>query len=117
MESLRDTFKPEFLNRLDEIIFFHPLSLKDMERIVEIQLRKVKERLADRGLSLKISADVKKFIAEKGFDPEYGARPVKRLIQKTIIDPLADKLIRGDVKHGNVISVAIQKPDRIEVRV
>jgi ATP-dependent Clp protease ATP-binding subunit ClpB len=116
-EALRETFKPEFLNRLDDILFFHPLSSVDMERIVDIQLEKVKVRLADRGFSLKISAEVKKFLAEKGFDPEYGARPVKRLIQKMIIDPLADKMIRGDIKNGNTITVAVQKPDRILIRV
>lgn len=116
-EALKNTFKPEFLNRLDDVLFFHPLSSADMERIVDIQLEKVKVRLADRGFSLKISPEVRKFLAEKGFDSEYGARPVKRLIQKMIVDPLADKLIRGDIRHGNTITVAVQKPDRIQIRV
>jgi ATP-dependent Clp protease ATP-binding subunit ClpB len=116
-EALRDTFKPEFLNRLDDIIFFHPLAQKDMEKIVDIQLERVRARLLDRGYVMKISPEVRRVIAEKGFDPEYGARPVKRLIQKLIVDPLADKMIRGDIRHGNTISIAIQKPDRVEIRV
>lgn len=115
MESLKETFKPEFLNRLDETIMFHSLSRKEMERIVEIQLEKVRERIEARGHSLKISPEVKRFIAERGFNPEFGARPVKRLIQKMIVDALADKMIRGDLEHGRTISVAIKKPDRVEI--
>ncbi len=115
MESLKDAFKPEFLNRLDEVIIFRALTPKDMEKIVEIQLGQVRNRIEGRGFNLKISAEVKKFLVDRGFDPEYGARPVRRLIQKTIVDALADRMIRGDLKHGHTFSVAIKKPDRVEV--
>ncbi len=115
MESLRDTFKPEFLNRLDEIIMFQSLSRKEVEKIVDIQMQKVRERIEARGLALKISPEVRRFIAERGYDPEFGARPVKRLIQKLIVDALADKMIRGGVEHGRTISVGIKKPDRVEI--
>lgn len=114
-DVLREIFKPEFLNRLDEIITFHSLSQKDMEHIVEIQLEKVRERIATRGLMLKIAPEVKKIIARQGFNPEYGARPVKRLIQKMIIDELADKMIQGNIRHGKIISVIVKKPNRVAV--
>ena len=117
MEVLKETFKSEFLNRLDETIIFHALTPKDMQKIVEIQLDEVRQRVDSRGFNLKITPELKKFIAERGFDAEYGARPVKRLIQKVIIDKLADRMIKGDIKHGKTISIRIQKPDRVEILV
>lgn len=104
-ESLKQTFKPEFLNRLDEIVIFHPLRKKDIEKIVDLQLEILKEKLADRQIKIDVEAPAKKYIVENGFDAEYGARPVKRLIQKAILDQLADKIIGGEIKDGDKVKI------------
>ncbi len=103
--SLKDNFRPEFLNRIDEIIIFNPLTPLDLQKIVEIQLDLVRKRLEVKNIKLVIGSDAKKYLAEEGFDPEYGARPVKRLIQKTILDKLADKIIKGEVQDGDKVKI------------
>ncbi len=108
-ESLRQTFKPEFLNRLDEVIIFNSLRQKDIAKIVDIQLEQVKEKLAERRIKLTVDPSLKKYLIENGFDPEYGARPIKRLIQKIILDNLADKIIKGDVKNGQKIKLSFRQ--------
>lgn len=115
MESLKETFKPEFLNRLDEAIIFHSLSPEHIRKIVEIQFQEFEERLRKRGIRMKVSPKMKEHIIENGFDPDYGARPVKRLIQKLIVDPLADKMIRGEVNDGKTITVSLQKSGRVAI--
>ena len=118
MEALKETFKPEFLNRLDETIIFKPLTQANMEKIVELELEEVESRLKLKGIELTVRDEVKKYLAENGFDPEYGARPIKRLIQKVIVDSLADKLIRGDVKEGQKVTISINgRTNRVEVGV
>jgi ATP-dependent Clp protease ATP-binding subunit ClpB len=91
----KDFFRPEFLNRIDEIIRFRALTEADIERIVEIQLRHLEERLADRRLRLGVSEAAKEWLARAGYDPVYGARPLKRVIQREISDPLALALLEG----------------------
>jgi len=115
MTALKETFKPEFLNRLDEIIIFKPLSINDVKKIVEIQINEVKKRLEARGIKLNIEPAVKNYLVKNGFDPEYGARPLKRLIQKVIVDALADKIIRGIVKDGKKVNIVFKEPDRVEI--
>jgi ATP-dependent Clp protease ATP-binding subunit ClpB len=116
MNSLRETFKPEFLNRLDEIIIFNALSRKDIEKIVEIQLNEVKSRLENKGIYLNIKPEVKRYIVENGFDPDYGARPIKRLIQKVIVDNLADKMVRGFLKGDKKLNVVLNnKLNQVEI--
>ncbi|MDP2703739.1 MAG: AAA family ATPase [bacterium] len=118
MESLKDTFKPEFLNRLDEIIIFRPLGSANIKKIVGIQLKEVEKRLKAKGIELGITKEVEDYLATHGFDPEYGARPLKRLIQKTIVDLLADKLIRGDVREGQKVNISLDgKTNRVEIGV
>ncbi len=107
MESLKDTFKPEFLNRLDESIVFNALTPDAIEEIVNIQLDEVKERLEKKGVELKIKSEVKDYIVENGFDPDYGARPIKRLIRKLIVDGLADKMVKGSLKDGQKVDVSL----------
>ena len=107
-EALKDTFRPEFLNRLDEIIIFNPLTPKEIADIVDIQLREVTQRLQQRGLNVIIDASVKKHIVEHGFDPDYGARPIKRLVQKTILDQLADRIIKGEFINAKKIKVSFK---------
>ncbi|MFA5083900.1 MAG: ATP-dependent chaperone ClpB, partial [Candidatus Paceibacterota bacterium] len=103
------TFKPEFLNRLDEVIIFNSLRPKDIALIVDIQLEQVKEKLAERRIKLTVDSSLKKYLIDNGFDPEYGARPIKRLIQKIILDNLADKIIKGDVKDGQKIKLSFRQ--------
>lgn len=101
MESLRGHFRPEFLNRVEEIIVFNSLSKSDIAKIVDIQLEKVFERLKQRGIKLEILSSAKKILVEEGFDPEFGARPMKRLIQRVIIDPLSEKSLEGLLRSGS----------------
>lgn len=115
--SLKETFKPEFLNRLDEIVIFRALTPKDVELIVDIQLGRLEERLKGRGIALVVKANVKNYITRHGFDPDYGARPIRRLIQKMIVDPLADKMIRGNVKDGQKVTVVLKNTDTVEITV
>ena len=106
MDSLRQSFRPEFLNRIDEIVVFNPLSGHDIQKIVELQLKKIHERLESKGISLDVSASARKILAEQGFDPNFGARPLKRLIQRLIIDPLSEKALAGKFKNGGRAVVA-----------
>jgi ATP-dependent Clp protease ATP-binding subunit ClpB len=105
MESLRKSFRPEFLNRIDDIIVFHPLRPTDIEAIVGIQLALIEKRLDEHRITLSIDVAAKKHLAEQGFDPEFGARPLKRLMQKLILDALADRIIRGELKDGGKVKV------------
>ncbi len=105
MEALRQEFKPEFLNRLDEIIIFHPLSEEEIKSIVDIQIRRIQERLAEKKLTLSLTDAAKEFLARAGYDPNYGARPLKRAIQHHILDPLSLKIIRGEFSEGDRIQV------------
>ncbi len=117
LKALKDTFKPEFLNRLDEIIIFNALSPKDIGKIVDIQLNQLQELLAGKGIQLEIKTSVKEHLVKNGFDPDYGARPIKRLIQKVIVDALADKMIRGEIKDGQKVKITLNKSNRLEVAV
>jgi ATP-dependent Clp protease ATP-binding subunit ClpB len=102
---LQSHFRPEFLNRIDEIVVFHLLTRENLTRIVDIQLRYLTQRLAGRNIRLEVSDEVKYWLAEHGYDPDYGARPLKRTIQKEIQDPLALKILSGAFKPGEIIRV------------
>jgi len=105
LESLRSHFRPEFLNRVDDIIIFHSLSLEHLKGIIEIQLAGLRKRLSERKLSITLTDNVKELLAKEGFDPTYGARPLKRAIQRVIQDPLALKLLAGEFGEGDTIAV------------
>lgn len=115
MEELKDNFRPEFLNRLDDIVIFDPLTKKDIEKIVDIQLAHVDEQLKARGIKTTFDKSIRKYLAEHGFDPEYGARPLKRLIQKAVIDAIADKIIKGELKDAKHITVLFSEPQGVSV--
>ena len=108
MNMVRGHFRPEFLNRIDEIILFKRLSRAHMGDIVKIQLQRVEKLLADRRMTLAIDAEALNWIADKGYDPVYGARPLKRVIQKELIDPIARKLLAGEIEDGGVIAVGVE---------
>ena len=105
--DLRDAFKPEFLNRIDEIVEFRELTEQDIAKIVEIQLRDLDRRLAARRLSLVVTDGAKAWLARRGYDPVYGARPLKRLIQRTIGDTLALALLEGKYTDGDTVTVDV----------
>jgi ATP-dependent Clp protease ATP-binding subunit ClpB len=108
MERLKDHFRPEFLNRLDEIIVFEPLSADVIRQIVEIQINIVAERLATKGITLRVAPEVAEYLAKEGYNPEYGARPLKRLIQSKILNPVAEFIIGRKVENGGVVEVTIK---------
>jgi ATP-dependent Clp protease ATP-binding subunit ClpB len=103
MGVVRQSFKPEFLNRLDEIVMFEPLGTEDLTRIVDIQLDRLNARLADRRISIQVTQAGKDWLALTGFDPVYGARPLKRLVQTTIEDGLARRVLAGEVTDGDTV--------------
>jgi ATP-dependent Clp protease ATP-binding subunit ClpB len=105
MEALRGNFRPEFLNRIDDVVIFNPLRKHDIEKIVDIQIKLIEKRLADRRIKLEIGPAARLHLSKEGFSAEYGARPLKRLMQKVILDKLADKIIRGEFKDGGKVKV------------
>jgi ATP-dependent Clp protease ATP-binding subunit ClpB len=109
MSIVRSTFKPEFLNRLDDIILFDPLSTEDLTQIVDLQIARLTRRLADRRLTLKVSPAAKEWLAVTGFDPVFGARPLRRLIQSAIGDQLARKLLAGEIADGDDVLVELDQ--------
>jgi len=107
MEEVRRAFRPEFLNRLDEILLFSRLSRADMTEIVDIQLNRLRRLLADRKVELKVDAKALQWLANRGYDPVYGARPLKRVIQRSLQNPLATLLLEGKVKEGDTVEVSV----------
>ncbi len=105
LEALRAQFRPEFLNRIDEILIFNPLGPEEIRQIVEIQMRRVQERLRERKLELRWTEAARRHLAEVGFDPAYGARPLKRAIQREVLDPLALKVLEGEFREGDTVVV------------
>ncbi|HHC29558.1 MAG TPA: AAA family ATPase, partial [Rhodobacterales bacterium] len=105
MDAVRAHFRPEFLNRLDEIIIFDRLTRENMDGIVDVQLGLLSKRLAKRGITLQFDEAAKTWLADKGYDPVYGARPLKRVIQKALQDPLAEKLLAGEIMDGETVPI------------
>ncbi len=109
MEELHNNFKPEFINRVDEIIIFHSLSEKNIEQIVNLQIAHIQKRLAERKITLKVGEAAKKLLAKEGYNPDFGARPLKRVLQTDLLDPLALKIIEGTVADGDSVEVSADK--------
>jgi ATP-dependent Clp protease ATP-binding subunit ClpB len=105
LAQLRQAFRPEFLNRVDDIIVFKPLGTDELKQIVELQLRRLEQMLAERKLTLEISDEAKELIAEEGYDPAYGARPLKRAIQRLVQNPLAIRVLEGEFEEGDTVVV------------
>jgi ATP-dependent Clp protease ATP-binding subunit ClpB len=108
MEAIRAYFRPEFLNRIDEIVFFKRLGRAEIDRIVDVQLKRLEKILADRRITISLDASARKWLAERGYDPVYGARPLKRAIQKEVQDPLARMILEGRVKDGDNVKVTVE---------
>jgi ATP-dependent Clp protease ATP-binding subunit ClpB len=109
MTAVRAHFRPEFLNRLDEIILFHRLTRDDMDRIVEIQIERLTKLLEERKIAIKLDAKAKSWLAQTGYDPVYGARPLKRVIQRALQDPLARMILEGEISDGEIVKVSAGK--------
>jgi ATP-dependent Clp protease ATP-binding subunit ClpB len=105
MDALREHFRPEFLNRIDEIIFFHALGREHMKRIIDIQIGGLTKRLEDRKIHVVLDDAAKDQLVREGYDPAYGARPLKRTIQRRLLDPLALRVLEGDFVEGDTVHV------------
>ena len=109
--ALKKAFAPEFLNRIDDVVVFNLLEKEDINKIIDIELEKLLDRINELGYTLKLSKKAKAFIVEKGFDKQYGARPLKRAIQKYVEDALAEEIIKSHVVEGDVITLDLLKDD------
>jgi ATP-dependent Clp protease ATP-binding subunit ClpB len=109
MAEVRANFRPEFLNRVDEIILFHRLKREHMGRIVDIQIERLGKLLEDRKITITLDAKARDWLVDKGYDPAYGARPLKRVIQKTVQDPLAELILSGKIKDGDKVATSANR--------
>jgi len=116
MEILKSLFRPEFLNRIDEIISFVPLSQEHLNKIVEIQMKEVEKRLLDRKISLRLTPDAIHLLGKRGYDPQFGARPLKRVIQREILDPLAMQILSGSLHEEKSVEIRV-KDDHFDFKV
>ena len=108
MAELKRHFRPEFLNRVDDVIIFQSLDEEELARIVDIQLGRLEKRLAQQNLTLDVDAAAKKLLAKEGYDPQFGARPLKRAVQEQLLNPLSMKLLEGEFKPGDKIKVSAE---------
>jgi ATP-dependent Clp protease ATP-binding subunit ClpB len=106
MAAVRAHFRPEFLNRVDEIILFHRLKREQMGRIVDIQIAHLQKLLEERKIAITLDGKARDWLADKGYDPAYGARPLKRAIQKSVQDPLAELILSGKIKDGETVKIS-----------
>jgi len=117
-DELKNVFNPEFLNRLDDVIVFHPLNREHISQIVSVLLKDVRKRLSEEELTLKLTDQATDFLVKHGYDEQYGARPLKRAIQKFIEDPLSEKILMGEFSKGDEIEVDVSTDgERLDFRV
>ena len=115
---MKKAFSPEFLNRIDDVIVFNSLDKEDINKIIDIEMKNLLKRIGALGYSVKISEEAKDFIAEKGFDAKFGARPLKRAIQKYFEDPLSEEIINAQIKEGDAIKVSLNKEESaLEIKI
>jgi len=107
--ALKRTFRPELLNRIDDVIIFHPLTEEHLKSIVVLLIREVERRLAERKIKLEVSDEAKAWLAQKGYDPVYGARPLRRTIQRYMENPMSSKILQGEFKEGDTIVVSLEE--------
>jgi ATP-dependent Clp protease ATP-binding subunit ClpB len=116
MEELKLHFRPEFLNRVDDIVFFKPLSRSELEKIADLAMDEIRRRLGDRRITIELTGKARRFIVEKGYDPVYGARPLKRFLQHKLETQLAKGLIRNDIRDGDPVVVDVEGEDLVVMR-
>jgi ATP-dependent Clp protease ATP-binding subunit ClpC len=114
MKEIERYFRPEFIGRLDDVIVFKPLQRTDLERIVEIELRKVTKRLVDHGLKIEMTLEAKDFLIEKGTNTDFGARPLRRAIEQYVEDPLSEEILRGGFKGKDFINISVKQEEGAE---
>jgi ATP-dependent Clp protease ATP-binding subunit ClpC len=114
--ALKATFRPEFLNRIDEIITFKPLTVGDVVRIVDLQMKEIQDRLQEHGLAVQLTDAARQWLAREGYDPAFGARPLRRALQKYVESPLSVQMLRGDFKRGDVVEVDYVEGEGIQFR-
>jgi ATP-dependent Clp protease ATP-binding subunit ClpB len=115
LEMLRQSIRPEFLNRIDDIILFKPLTMSEIQQIVNLQLEGVRRLLAAKNIVLEFSDDLREWLAKAGYDPAYGARPLKRTIQKYVVNHLSEKILSGDVADGEHERVDVNDRGAVEI--
>ena len=113
LAELKKHFRPEFLNRVDDVIIFQSLDEEELAKIVDIQLQRLSQRLAQQNLTLEVDSAAKKLLAKEGYDPQFGARPLKRAVQERILNPLAMKLLEGEFKPGDRIKVTAKDDELV----
>jgi ATP-dependent Clp protease ATP-binding subunit ClpC len=115
-KALKDTFRPEFLNRIDEIIIFSPLTPEQMEQIVDLQMEQIRERLSDHGLTVEVTDSARTWLAQQGYDPVFGARPLRRALQKHIESSLSVKILQGEFNEGDTVVVDFDEGEGVVFR-
>jgi ATP-dependent Clp protease ATP-binding subunit ClpA len=105
--ALKQTFRPEFLNRIDDIVIFQPLTQEDLKKIIDMLILEVEKRLADRDIKLDLDEEARAWLLKEGYDPAYGARPLRRAIQRYVENPLSSKILRGEIKDGETVVVSV----------
>jgi ATP-dependent Clp protease ATP-binding subunit ClpC len=107
--ALKRTFRPELLNRIDDVIIFHPLSEEHLKSVVDLLLHEVEGRLVERNINIDVSEETKAWLVQKGYDPVYGARPLRRAIQRYVENPMSSKILQGEFKEGDTVAVSLQE--------
>jgi ATP-dependent Clp protease ATP-binding subunit ClpC len=115
MEALKGHFRPEFLNRIDEVIVFHELTLDEVKQIVDLLLKRVREQLASKGLDIVLTDEAKELLATKGYDPQLGARPLRRAIQQLLEDPLSERVLYQEFAAGSTILIDVDSDAESEL--
>ena len=113
LEEAKRTLKPEFINRLDDLIVFHPLGRPELLKIVDLEIAKVTERIKMKDIKIILDEKATEFLIEKGYDPAYGARPMRRAVERYLEDPLAEELLRGNIKAGDTVNVTFAGNDKL----
>jgi ATP-dependent Clp protease ATP-binding subunit ClpB len=114
LEMLKQAIRPEFLNRIDEIILFKPLTMPEIQQIVELQLKNVQKLISAKNITLEFSDDLKEWLARAGFDPAFGARPLKRTVQRYVVNRLSEKILAGEIAEGDTVKVDVGDHGAVE---